>query len=50
MRQSDPALAISPPCSAGSRPARTSDDLTLPEVPTTARKRVRFSRRSNSSL
>src|SRR5208337_4720179 len=31
-------------------PARTSEDLPLPEVPTTATKRLRASRRSSSSL
>ena len=35
-----PAPTIRPPCRAGISPERTSDDLPLPEVPTTARKRV----------
>jgi hypothetical protein len=39
-RQFDPALTIIPPNNAGASPARTSDDLPLPDVPTTARKRV----------
>ena len=32
-------LTISPFCSAGTTPARTTDDLPLPDAPTTARKR-----------
>ena len=43
MRQEVPALAISPRCRAGRKPELTSEDLPLPEVPTTARKRVRAS-------
>ena len=39
MRQAAPALAMWPRCSAGRRPQLTSDDLPLPDVPTTARKR-----------
>ena len=38
------------PIRAGSRPARTSEDLPLPEVPTTARRRERPSRRRSSSV
>ena len=44
MRQPEPAPAIIPPRKAGSSPARTSEDLPLPDVPTTARKRERCSR------
>ena len=35
-----PAWSILPPSSSDSRPQRTSDDLPLPEVPTTATKRL----------
>ena len=45
--QVEPAWVIVPPCSAAIMPARTSEDLPLPEVPTTARKR--FVRNSCSS-
>ena len=38
IRHFDPALVITPPRNAASKPARTSDDLPLPDVPTTARK------------
>jgi len=38
--QLDPACVITPPCSAAIMPARTSDDLPLPDVPTTARNRL----------
>ena len=48
--QSLPAKAIPPPSTAGSRPARTSDDLPLPEVPTTATRRLVRNRRSRSSI
>src|SRR6516165_862425 len=41
--QEVPALAISPRCRAGRSPEFTSDDFPLPDVPTTARKRVRAS-------
>ncbi len=34
--QSRPASGRKPPCRYGSRPARTSEDLPLPDVPTTA--------------
>ena len=44
---SDPAIA--PRRSAGIRPARTTDDLPLPLGPTTARKRVCFTRLTSSS-
>ena len=37
--QVEPARAIVPRWRAGMSPARTSDDLPLPDVPTTARKR-----------
>ena len=39
MRQLVPALVILPWCRAGRRPQFTNEDLPLPEVPTTARKR-----------
>ena len=50
MRQCEPALAIKPLKRSGRSPARTSEDLPLPEVPTTARKRVAASLRRSSSL
>ena len=37
--QVEPAWVMVPPCSSAIMPARTSDDLPLPEVPTTARNR-----------
>ena len=40
MRHDVPAVAINPRRRAGIRPQFTSEDLPLPEVPTTARKRV----------
>ena len=40
MRHEVPAEAINPRRSAGLSPQFTSDDLPLPEVPTTARNRV----------
>ena len=43
-------MPISPVSSAAMRPARTSDDLPQPDVPTTARKRDVFSRRTISSV
>src|SRR5215471_4118592 len=43
IRQEVPALANKPRCRAGFRPQLTSEDFPLPEVPTTARKRVRAS-------
>ena len=48
--QALPAWAMPPPSTAGSRPARTSDDLPLPEVPTTATRRLVRNRRSRSSI
>ena len=42
--------AIMPLCSEGISPERTSEDLPLPDAPTTVRKRVSLSRRSSSSL
>ena len=50
MRQLEPAPAMNPLWSDGIRPERTSDDLPLPDVPTTERKRVVRSRRSSSSI
>src|SRR5580765_8291755 len=50
IRQLELAPAMNPLCNAGIRPERTSDDLPLPEVPTTARKRVLRSRRRRSSI
>src|SRR5205814_4636822 len=50
IRQLELAPTIKPLCSAGIRPERTRDDLPLPDVPTTARKRVDRSRRSSSSM
>jgi len=35
-----PARAIKPPCKAGRNPQLTKEDLPLPDVPTTAKKRV----------
>ena len=43
-----PASSILPPSSSDNSPQRTSDDLPLPEVPTTATKRL-LPRRCNSS-
>ena len=43
-RQNEPARAMNPPSSSGSRPARTSEDFPLPDVPTTPTKRCRSSR------
>ena len=40
MRQLEPAFTIWPPCSAGTRPQRISDDLPQPDVPTTGEKAV----------
>ena len=40
MRHDVPAEAINPRRSAGFKPQFTSEDLPLPDVPTTARKRV----------
>src|SRR5215467_8521376 len=49
-RQLEPALTMKPLKSEGTRPARTSEDLPLPEVPTMAKKRHKRSLRSKSSI
>ena len=49
-RQCEPACSKNPPWRWGSRPARTSEDLPLPEAPTTASRRLRRSERRMSSL
>ena len=49
-RQPEPAWLIKPPSMAGSRPARTKEDLPLPEDPITARKRDRASLLSKLSI
>jgi hypothetical protein len=50
MRQLEPAPTMNPLCSAGIRPDRTSDDLPLPDVPTTATRREDRRWRSSSSI
>ena len=50
MRQPAPALAIAPLMSDGISPERMREDLPLPDVPTTERKRVVRSRRRSSSI
>jgi hypothetical protein len=50
MRHCDVAPISRPRWSAGNRPACTSEDFPLPELPTTAMKRFSASRRNNSAV